>query len=212
MDYLESVEVRWFLEPSDPCVAPINAWLGQVPIDTKELERADYYFRTATPAIGVKYRTSKKGARFETKYLVGALPGVTLGGQIVGDIERWNKVSVDVTNDPRAAGDERWVTVFKERRIQKFHHSAEGARKAAPEEYPAAGCGLEWTRLKVEHDGTRREVWTMGLEAFGPPEVLLDALQTTLRVALREVPDLRLGRERSLSYPTWLATLTPPKQ
>jgi hypothetical protein len=203
MDLLESLEVRWFFVSSHPTVAEVRDWFESVPV-LHDGRRDFYYFDPHRPDLNAKERTGEDGTpKLEFKYRVGELGSTQLLPGVSGTLERWTKVSVELTS--RAiSSDARCVEVSKERRLRKFEFVAGTCAEVAAKERPQAGCTVECTELTAARAGLVKRACSFGLEAFGPAPVSLGGLEGTLRLLAVERPDLRLEAAQSLSYSGWL--------
>lgn len=195
MDILESFEVRWFLPECAPELGGLEAMFP----DEEPEERVDDYLRTGRDDVGFKVRDADRPTvKVETKFLVGSLGALPLAPDVTGAIERWQKLSVALS-DPNIKRQGEWVRLTKSRRLRKFEY-ADGALRPVPANgRVGAGCGFELTRL-----GGDRRGWTVGLEAFGPPATALVILQETCRAVFTDKAAARLDAEASRSYPGWL--------
>lgn len=208
MDILNNIEVRWFIDDAVGVEATAaKAWFADV---TAEAKREDHYLLTGRDDIGFKARIqSGKPAKLETKYLLGSLGPALLHDAFVGNVERWRKLSIEATD---AALEKRgeWMKITKSRRARKFSCEGEG-RIVKPIDLASradAGCLVECTELEYELSGERRRAVTIGVDAFGPTERLLDVLLRVCETALLPAKDLHLGFDCSDSYPRWLARIT----
>ena len=203
MDILESLEARWFFAGHDPNIADLNDWFKDVPIEN-DGRRDFYYFDPQRPDLNAKERTGEgKPPKLEFKYRVGILGSTRFTPSVVGQLERWIKVSVAL---PSAAisSDARCVEVKKKRRLRKFKFEAGTCVEVSAKDRPEAGCGVEFTELTGVRAGGSKQGCSFGLEAFGPPPVSLEGLQNTIRMLAAERPSLRLDAAQSSNYSSWL--------
>lgn len=160
MYILESMEVRWFLKDS-AALKPLFTKANREP------ERVDEYLVTGTDAVAVKVRGGS--SRLETKYRLGTLRAVSLGADITGTIEHWNKISVESEGASKRPG--RWVRISKRR--STIHYGFDGTNVKLGSSGSHGGCNVELTELGEEASG-----FTFGFEAFGyerPLEILVAA-------------------------------------
>lgn len=202
MDILESLEVRWFLPPGASVDITLKGWFGSTEDEGK---RIDHYLATGRCDLNFKARLEEdKLAKVETKYLVGSLGVVDLTTKISGELQRWTKLSVSLS-DPELKKRGVWLEVTKRRQLRKYEVTmtpAPGVKEVSVSDCPAIGCGVELTRLDYAINGTTHVEWTFGLEAFGPKSQLLDVMQATIRAISPGLPDLPAGW--TASYATWL--------
>lgn len=205
MDILSTVEARWFIEDiSGRNAAAARSWFAGV---SPEGAREDRYLVTGREDIGFKARVQEgRPAKIETKYLLGSLGPAMLHERFVGNVERWCKLSLDAS-DPALEQRGEWMNVTKVRRTRHFAYEG-GVVKSVTNGAPVdAGCLVELTELDVRASSGSRRALTVGLEAFGPTERLLDVLLRVCEHALEAAKDLRLGFEHTSNYPGWLARL-----
>jgi hypothetical protein len=203
MDVLESLEVRWFMSDFDPVVAVAVSWFGPA---SREGSRVDDYLLTGRTDLGFKARAvENQPTKIETKYLIGSLGAVTIAPGVTGKLERWRKLSLAL-EDPKLKKDGAWLTVEKDRQLRKFAFQSGAASEVPVGARPDAGCGVELTRLRYWSVGEPnvRTAWTLGLEAFGPEDGLLQVLQTTCGAAFSGGLQLSVDSACSMSYPEWL--------
>jgi len=205
LDILDSLEVRWFLAEDHPTAVAARDWFASI---ASEGRRVDHYLLTERDDLGFKARVvENQPAKVETKYLLGSLGGVHLARGVVGDLERWRKLSLALED----AGLQRhgsWLAIEKDRRLRKFAFDNGSVSEVPVSSRPDAGCGIELTQLRFRPgDGAAAAVaCTLGLEAFGPEATLLDGLQATCRIVFGAGSKLVLDGECSMSYPQWLRT------
>ena len=204
MEILESLEVRWFLQSHSSVEAALAKWFGST---RDEGDRVDQYLATGRSDLSFKARLATgKPAKVETKYLVGSLGSVDLAPGMSGDLERWTKLSLALT-DPELQQQGVWLALTKKRQLRKFAVAlspAAAATEVSADAFPAIGCGVELTRLDYSIEGKAAVEWTFGLEAFGPKAQLLEVLQATVRAITAQAGLPELPAARSASYATWL--------
>lgn len=207
MDSVESVEVRWFIDPADEVAEALDAWFEGV---ADEGERVDHYVVLAgRDDLGLKARIRQGHApKLELKMRLGSLGIVRLAPHVTGRVERWRKLSLD-GEDPGRPADTAWVEVHKERRQRKLEIEQGVATEVASNVEPSLGAGVELTRLRYRHARGQGRCWTLGVEAFGPAPELLPALLSACQLAFREMRLAGLDAARSHGYPAWLGSLSP---
>ncbi|XXX75116.1 hypothetical protein WMF30_46420 [Sorangium sp. So ce134] len=202
MDLCESFEVRWFLPAGDARVQRLTPWFSRA---SAEAPRTDRYLRVHRADLGIKERGGGGAASLETKFRVCAFGPIHFAPTVLGELERWTKLSHRSTDADD--GGRGWTTLRKERRVRVFGLGSGRVVEATGGRLPGAGCAVELTRVDLV-DGKGKAApaaWTLGLEAFGPEEMLLEALYGVGRAVFAELPDLRLEAADSRGYPAWLA-------
>ncbi|WP_437673393.1 hypothetical protein [Sorangium sp. So ce131] len=199
MKFWESIEVRWFLPAEDARVRRLTSWFSRVPAEEPRIDR---YVRTQRADLGLKVRGGRETTSLETKFRSCAFGPVHFAPTILGELERWTKLCVASSDaDDEGRG---WLTLRKERRLRMFGLERGRPVEAKGEGRFRAGCTVELTRVELVGGDAAPAAWTLGLEAFGPPETLLEALYAVGRGVFAEQPDLRLEGSESMGYPAWL--------
>ncbi len=145
----------------------------------------------------------RDGGGLDVKSYLGS-PGILdLPACGLGRLESWRKWSF-ACDPPHPAGavPPGWVTVRKARRSTWFPLYA-GQGRAPCRSLVGAGCMAELT--EADADGTR--FWTVGLEASGPADLQLKAVQHAADLLFaRPLPDgVRFSLGNSRSYAQWLS-------
>ncbi len=208
---LHSCEIRWFWPGT--CPRAVAAWFGRgdvAPSPAPDEPRADVYVRDSRQVeLGIKRRGNKPG--YEIKGLLAADCGLALPAPFTGPVQRWCKW----TTEALRLADVPTITILKWRRLRKLdlddpaqaHEVALGKAErllVADTVLPANGCHLELTELSVYGCGGPERWWTLGLEAFGPP----DRVEANLARAVaywNQVAAPPLGGGLMASYPQWIA-------
>ncbi|HEY8200748.1 MAG TPA: hypothetical protein VII47_05305 [Actinomycetota bacterium] len=202
-----TAEVRWFFRGQAP--ARLAGWFEKVGAEPRQ--RADVYLRLPeTDALGVKVRGGE--GWLELKVREHAHGEQELSGGVAGAVEQWRKWSFQRTAaEPPGHGlglpPNCWVTVHKLRRLATYRPP-----DWSPSLEPAQGdgCNVELTDLRAgEPKGVGDEEWsTLGLEAFGSEETVLESLSNAARALFKDL-DLPQGLHADLScgYPGWLRHL-----
>ncbi|WP_437936215.1 hypothetical protein [Sorangium sp. So ce341] len=201
MHLYESFEVRWFLPVDDARVQRLTSWFSGA--SSSEPPRTDRYLRVQRADLGIKMRGG--AASLETKFRRCAFGPIHFSPTVLGELERWTKLSHRSTDADD--GGRGWTTLRKERRVRVLGLSSGRVAEATGGRIPGAGCAVELTRVDlVDGNGNGAPAaWTLGLEAFGPEETLLEALYGVGRAVFAEQPDLTLEAADSKGYPAWLA-------
>ena len=197
---LETAEVRWFLP--GPLPGERLAAFQDVPIPGVPEERTDWYLTAAQrPDLGLKVRGA---GWFDLKRRTEAEPDHAFSDTMRGTLEHWVKWSFPLAADPveEVLG---WHRVDKSRWIRRYEVGDTGSAMAVPfERVIESGCGAELSDVLV--DGTPS--WSLGFEAFGPPDALESALTAGVSAFLADSPELTavsFMQTDSHSYPSWLA-------
>jgi hypothetical protein len=203
LELLDSLEVRWFLEPESPTAAALSRWFGATEPEGK---RTDHYLLTGRDDFGFKARIQEnQPVKVEAKYLVGSHGAVQVAPDESGKLEHWRKISLAL-DDPRLKQQGSWLPIDKRRLLRKFAFERGTASEVPGNSFPDAGCNIELTELRYQAlaSGKSRLLWTFGFEAFGPETRLLDVLQAACRAALDKGLKLDVSEHLSMSYPEWL--------
>jgi hypothetical protein len=116
MELLESLEARWFMTRVQSA-AELQKWFASTP---DEGERTDHYLITNCNDLSFKARLEAgKPAKVEMKHLVGSLGVLELAPLMVGELQRWTKLSLAI-NDPKLKQHGGWLEVKKTRYLRKF--------------------------------------------------------------------------------------------
>ena len=193
---VDSLEVRWIVPGA--LAAAVREWFARFPAGTQAREDA-YLIWPRLHGLSVKLRD---GTTLDVKsYLTSpGILGLPVRGQ--GRLESWRKWSF-VHDGPRPAPTmpPGWVMVRKARRNIWFPLAA--GQDPVPGPSPAGtGCMAELT----EADADGRLMWTVGLEATGSAELLLDAVQHAVGLLFASPPPPEAGFSlgNSCSYAQWL--------
>ncbi|MBO6936818.1 MAG: hypothetical protein JJ863_17745 [Deltaproteobacteria bacterium] len=199
----ESLELRWFLTRGE--ADSVAGLFDGVAVENEGKQRIDrYYVDPARLDIGTKERVeADKPPKFEVKYRTGVIHGFEVAPGVVGDLERWQKLSIPL-NGNALDPDHRWVAdTEKKRRLRKFEFDGDSVTEVSPTARPAAGCGLEFTEVTARVAGRPSvEVVTLGVEAFGAAGDLLRALTAVVNDVVSGA--VVLTGAASASYPAWL--------
>jgi hypothetical protein len=167
--------------------------------------RTDLYLRLADDdSLSIKVREG----RLEIKQLVRHVGTVHLHDHAEGVLQTWRKWSFPLAPSPEMQGtiagpDSCWIPVHKKRRLLCYGVSDGDRILVLPlplHTLPTQGCALELAAVQI----AGQTWWSVALEAFGPEDVLCDAvLRTGQQVFSAGSPPL-LEERCSLSYPEWL--------
>lgn len=209
---LDTTEIRWILRGTLP--PPVERWFS----DARDLEpqtRTDrYVVLPDCDTVGIKLRgTDSDGpTRLEVKARCGVETALRLAPDVRGRAAAWSKWTLELSG-PSAigAGFERPTPTLSARKRRLVRRYAIGA--ARPEEVALgedvdSACDVELTTVAI--DGLDASWWSVGFEAFGPPEQVWGTLRAvaTSWFEAHGPPPLRLpGRldgRTSSAYPAWL--------
>lgn len=201
---LESLEARWFVSPDDATTRELESLFEHV---TAQPRRVDFYAPTGRDDLGVKARTTDAApSKLETKYRQAQLGPKPLVPGVEANLERWNKISLEVTHESRRSIETSWRRIEKVRRLRKFAFEAGGVRPIDTGEQVPVGCGAELTRLSFKIGDGMEVAWTFGFEAFGNhSSESEDALFATAHFLFGEAAPFTLEAGTSRGYPAWLA-------
>jgi len=193
---LDSLEVRWILPGA--LDSAVREWFGRFSAKTERRED-NYLVFPPMDGLSLKFRA---GRTLEAKCYLGSPGLLCLPARGLGRLESWRKWSfADDLLYPVDQSASAWVTVRKSRRSIWFPLSG---RQAPGPEPPAAGTGCMAELTEADVGG--RPMWTIGLEATGSAECLLDAIQHAVgRLFVSPLPsEARFGLGNSWSYIQWL--------
>jgi hypothetical protein len=174
-----------------------------------EQTRTDVYLiLPKVETAGVKQRQG----RLEVKALVAGPHPFSLG-TVAGRIEQWVKWTFQASPAIAAPLEAElgqtgpWREVAKKRYLQQVVFDTGRPVAVSPDLCPGAGCHVELTLVNLIE--TFSAWFTVGFEAFGPPDQALALLDAAVRhfFATHGSPPVQLDSRASLSYPAWLATL-----
>ena len=97
-----------------------------------------------------------------------------------------------------------WKLVRKQRHLRLFRlDDDKPVEQAHPKQHIENGCLFELTQLQVDE----RTAWSVGFEAFGSPERLMDNLRLTTEHIFLQMPRRGFSDDNSFGYPRWLQRL-----
>ncbi len=202
-----SAEIRWF-RPG-PVPEETLKWFRSVHARIPEQPaRTDYYLSLpGNNAMSIKFREEM----IEFKQAYGEENLTWTNDKVSGKAGKWQKWSYPLENEAGAMNSvnvysESWIKVVKQRSLILFQASDTGMPKPTTASIlPENGCGLEITRVELPDKNERW--WTLGLEAFGREDKLMDMLSLVAELvfSLPGCPELKLIE--SMSYPGWMAKM-----
>lgn len=189
-----TLEVRWVL-PGLLDEGMVR-WFGRLSPRTEQ--RHDLYL--VSPQVQGLSLKIRGGARLEVKVRERDAGIFDLPGRARGGMEYWRKWSFPLASQSEVAPTSvDWRRVGKRRRVSSFSASALHRLARLPDE---DGCTVELTEIVLGSHAW----WTLGFEAYGPPDGLQRTLEATARLVFSEAPPggLQLRAEDALSYSEWL--------
>ncbi len=216
-----TVEVRWFYEGDIPATTLQRFRSGELAQDKGTLEKRKdvYLYLPGLDSLGIKLRGTDElheddADQLEIKRRQIEGPVVTFITGVTGRLEHWSKwVFHCESSDPQlstliTAKDEAWVCVSKVRYLCKYQVTSDKRVLAVPlHEWPDNGCNVELTELIAPGE---KVWWTLGLEAFGEADgIIEDNLKLSANYFF-DVTDLGTFEAKdSYGYPGWLNVLKP---
>lgn len=201
---LVSAELRWFERGRVPDA--IAQWFQQDELGdylAPAEERVDVYLYLPTcEYMGIKLRQG----RLEIKWRKAELGILRFGDTLEGKAEKWGKwLCEDPTQEsfqPQDVGGRSWVSVNKVRLQRPYQILPDKSIKAVPlTESIDQGCSVELTQLSINNNNW----WSLGFEAFGEDDCLMDNLQAVASEVFKTYHGLELQSQDSYAYPTWLS-------
>lgn len=206
---LDTVEVRWIC--SGPLPAPVEQWFGSGRSLPVEARTDRYVVMRGCPWLGIKLRDDEDGpVALDVKAAHGEPIELRLTRTIRGRAAAWSKWTLGL--DDRGAivagldGTTPTLTAHKRRRRRRLVPDGP-PRELSPDADVEAACDVELTTIAL--DGLDGRWWSLGFEAFGPPDerwTVLESIATELFTSRKAPPDVLagLGVRDSTAYPGWL--------
>lgn len=201
-----TAEVRWFFEGSIP--THVQHWFEKLAAEDPPKERTDHYLvYPNTTTCGIKFREET----LEVKAFVKKLNGITLVPSLKGNIELWEKVSLDNVNfsDTGVEHEINYRAVKKKRWRCLWQWSFDNLYRASPDKTVMAGCQFELTSIHIQE----RSFWSLSFESFSNMDNAVMILENTVSF-VRQLPALMQLEEQQLfknareaSYPEFLHRL-----
>lgn len=194
---VNSLEARWFFPGT--ILPEAEDWFASLGTPEAQPPRTDIYLLGTGNGMGLKLREG----RMEAKKRTSSYGHMDFGAGIRGLVEGWLKWSFSAEKGMMTAllDDPHWISVEKTRRIFYYRLAADkNLVLSAPGRQIDAGGGLELAALRFD----QQDWWTVGVEVFGPEEVLPDILGRILKRSKEKMGKFLLPGEYSFSYPSWL--------
>jgi len=194
---VNSLETRWFFRGTIPPEA--EEWFNSLGTPEAQTPRTDIYLLGTGNALGLKLREG----RMEAKKRTSNYGKMDFGARMCGIVEGWLKWSFAAEKGMMAAllADSEWVSVEKNRQVLYFQLDVDGTVVLSPADRQIdVGGGLELAALRFN----QQDWWTVGVEVFGPEEILPEILSGILILSQQKAGKLSLPGEHSFSYPAWL--------
>ena len=211
MSINRSAEIRWIFEGK--IKENIKERFNNGTFKPKYEERDDQYLVLAgLDKIGIKLREKK----LEFKPLVSSKIEINLPDKINGKVELWEKWSLKDSEAgaflhiPKNTDNENWIKINKSRFLRKYSMDNGISEEVNPDYRPDEGCGVEITGLII--DKTIESYWTLGFEAFGSNENIVNILSEVINNFFTEDTLISLNEQElcidnSKSYPEFLTSI-----
>lgn len=194
---VNSLETRWFFRGT--ILPEAEDWFASLGTYETQPPRTDVYLLETGNTLGLKLREG----RMEAKQRTSNYGEVDFGAGMSGVVEGWVKWSFKAERGMLSAllADPHWISVEKTRQIFYYQFDPDGkVVLSTPGSQIDAGGGLELAALRFNQE----DWWTVGVEVFGPVEILPEILSGILKLTQRKAGSLTLPVEHSFSYPAWL--------
>ena len=218
IEILNSAEVRWFFHrerlgsstygPSPPMDVLEWFFLG-CKREWEPSKRIDMYLHLpGCETTSVKLREGK----FEIKASRGSSETVNYSHSVSGRSDAWckwsyGKEAVGPWYEALLQESYGWIEVTKWRILRKFSLDETRPKEVGVDERPRQGCDVELTVIRANESYW----WTLGLEAFGPADVVRENLRLgSDHFFATEKPPIPLDTTHSCAYPIWLNAVAVP--
>lgn len=200
---LMTSEVRWFVPGTPP--EAIAHWFENrcpgEPVGTPESREDLYLSVPGCDYLNIKLRQE----RLEIKWRQAECGEIRFSDRSRGYLEKWQKCICEDLN-PQIPGNGvasgTWVPVRKTRSQRTYQFLGDSVQPIPGDRRVAQGCTVELTHIQIRN----RYWWSLGLEAFGEPDKLIENLQTTARFIWESFPnDSILSIQDSFAYPKLVA-------
>ena len=203
MFVFSSAEIRWFIKGEIP--ADVFDWfIGLNENYITQPERTDnYLILSKDDSLGIKLREGRIECKQRLKQIGKISPGISVEGMA----EKWKKWSFElIESKDEFSGmlsDKEWLPVQKKRILVNYGISEEKIiAQKEPFNYKN-GCITEITSVKAKNE----QWWTLGLEAYGEVNRLLDNLVLISHLILNDRSNVQLIMKDSMGYPGWIKNL-----
>ena len=195
-----SAEIRWFIKGKIP-LEVFDWFIGLNENYVNQAERTDYYLHPISDdSLGIKLREG----RVEVKQRLNHIGNITPGENVAGIAEKWQKWSFELKEANHIFSDSfiqnKWLPVNKTRILVNYGITEDNIVAQKEEVSYKNGCLTELTSVLIN----KKEWWTLGLEAYGEENRLLDNLVLISHLILNDKVNIRFSLNDSLSYPGWL--------
>lgn len=197
---LTSAEIRWFIKGEIP--STIFDWfIGLNENNVNQPERIDkYLLYKSGNTLGIKLREG----RIEIKQQTQNIGKISPGKNVTGNAQKWRKWSFELNDANNIHSNDvlnnAWLAITKNRILVNYGITED---KIVSQKEPITyknGCIAEITSLNIKSENW----WTLGLEAYGEENRLLDNLVLISHLIFSDKSNINLSFEDSLSYPGWL--------
>lgn len=202
---LTSAEIRWFMKGKIP--SSIFDWfIGLNDNYVNQPERIDQYLLLkSNDSLGIKLREG----RVEIKQRINHIGNITPGNNVTGIAEKWQKWSFEPKEaEPNISEtflQNKWIPVSKTRILVNYGIYEDKIVTQKEKASYKNGCLTELTSLKLKLNN--EDWWTLGLEAYGEENRLLDNLVLISHLILNDKSNFKFSLGDSFGYPGWLKRL-----
>ena len=195
-----SAEIRWFIKGKIP-LEVFDWFIGLNENYVNQAERTDYYLNPISDdSLGIKLREG----RVEVKQRLNHIGNIAPGENVAGIAEKWQKWSFELKEADHIFSDSfiqnKWLPVNKTRILVNYGITEDNIVAKKEKVSYKNGCLTELTSVLIN----KKEWWTLGLEAYGEENRLLDNLVLISHLILNDKVNIRFSSKDSLSYPSWL--------
>jgi len=198
-----SAEIRWFIKGKIPS-SVFDWFIGLNSNYVNQPERIDHYLLLkSNDSLGIKLRDGKVEIKQKTHQIGNIKPGKN----VTGSADKWSKWSFELKEANNLFSIDlpynEWLAITKNRILVNYGISEENIVTQKEPVIYKNGCITEITSIEINNQNW----WSLGLEAYGEENRLLDNLILISHLVLNDNSNLRLTLEDSLSYPGWIKQL-----
>lgn len=195
-----SAEVRWFIKGKIP-ISVFDWFIGLNKNHVNQPERTDYYLNLKSDdSLGIKLREGRVEIKQQTKHIGNISPGKN----VIGIAGKWQKWSFELKEANNILSNEilnnDWISITKNRLLVNYGISEDNIVTQKEPIIYKNGCITEITSVYANNENW----WSLGLEAYGEENRLLDNLVLISHLVLSDKSNIKFTLENSLSYPAWI--------